>query len=424
MVIIRDNEIYATESDVRNFINVYDSNEDERLSYIDFLNLVLPNTSPALRKLCTSRNSYYISRNDKLPYETEWALARVIHKEIDFFRKSELLKEELVSRYDFDNLNAFRTIDVDRIGFLTHDTIYFFLKRLNIIASDDDILAILRRIVIEGDAKIVYSDFLNAILPQDPYYKARKPSISNIDYKSASPTRKIAVSPTRKIAVSPTRKIASPNLYSSNKKITNIDYIDYLNQSTKKSMSKTKSKFNSSGGGANIDYIDYLTQSSKKSMSKTTSKFNSSGSGAFTPGNKNNSKLRNRDLYDSLAKTRSTYVTPTKRSASVVGSTSKLTSNKKALTSAMKDNEEQHLAFALKDQIDNERVLENMKNEIALKNDFNTFDAFRFFDISGKGYITKSEFKESLCQFNIFPTGSELFLIMKKYDMDGDSLIK
>ena len=311
-------------------------------------------------------------------------MARVINKEIDFFRKSELLKEDLVSRYDFNFVDAFKTTDVDRISFLTHDTIYFFLKRNNVIVTDDDVLAIIRRIDIEGEGKITYSAFVDAIIPQDPYYKAiktPKQSTINIEYpRSASPARKTAIS----------------SFYSPNKKLTNIDYFDYLNEST------------------------------KKSLNKTLSKFNPSGSRAFSPlrnSDKNDDKgLNIRDLDNNISLTKSTYATPTKKSGLV--SPSRLSSSKKIPTSPMKGNEEQHLALTLKDQIDNEKVLETLKNEIALKTDFNTLDAFRFFDISGKGYITRGELEEGLRQFTVFATNTELFLIMRKYDIDGDSLLK
>jgi len=90
----------------------------------------------------------------------------------------------------------------------------------------------------------------------------------------------------------------------------------------------------------------------------------------------------------------------------------------------MKGNEEDHLAVSLKEQIDNDRDLENYKNEISLKSDFNLLDAFRFFDLKGKGYITRGEVEDGMKEFGVYPTSSELYLIMRKYDTDNDSLLK
>jgi Ca2+-binding EF-hand superfamily protein len=58
----------------------------------------------------------------------------------------------------------------------------------------------------------------------------------------------------------------------------------------------------------------------------------------------------------------------------------------------------------LKEQIDNDRDLENLKNEISLKSDFNLLDAFRFFDLKGKGYITRAEVEDGMKEFGVYPS--------------------
>jgi len=87
-------------------------------------------------------------------------------------------------------------------------------------------------------------------------------------------------------------------------------------------------------------------------------------------------------------------------------------------------NEEDHLAKSLREQIDLDKQLENQKNDLAMRSDFNLLDAFRFFDIHGKGYITKSELKEGYNQFDIYPTNNELYLVMRKFDKDNDGLLR
>jgi len=61
---------------------------------------------------------------------------------------------------------------------------------------------------------------------------------------------------------------------------------------------------------------------------------------------------------------------------------------------------------------------------LALKHDFNLLDAFRFFDLQGKGYITRAELEDGMREFGVFPNSTELYLIMRKYDTDNDSLLK
>jgi len=65
-----------------------------------------------------------------------------------------------------------------------------------------------------------------------------------------------------------------------------------------------------------------------------------------------------------------------------------------------------------------------LKHDLALKGDFNLLDAFRFFDVRAKGFITRGELEDGLQEFGVYPTSAELYLIMRKYDTDNDSLIK
>ena len=90
----------------------------------------------------------------------------------------------------------------------------------------------------------------------------------------------------------------------------------------------------------------------------------------------------------------------------------------------MKGNEEEYLAIALKNQLDLDKELEKIRDDLAVKTDFNLMDAFRFFDSNGKGFITSSELNESLQSFDIFSNPTEIYLIMRKYDADGDGLFR
>ena len=51
-----------------------------------------------------------MSCRDKLPYDTEYALLRVIEQEIDLCRTLESHREELSSRFDFNLADAYSLI--------------------------------------------------------------------------------------------------------------------------------------------------------------------------------------------------------------------------------------------------------------------------------------------------------------------------
>jgi len=59
-----------------------------------------------------------------------------------------------------------------------------------------------------------------------------------------------------------------------------------------------------------------------------------------------------------------------------------------------------------------------------MRSDFNLLDAFRFFDVNGKGYITKTELKNGFENFEIYPKSNEVYLIMRKFDRDNDGLLR
>jgi Ca2+-binding EF-hand superfamily protein len=90
----------------------------------------------------------------------------------------------------------------------------------------------------------------------------------------------------------------------------------------------------------------------------------------------------------------------------------------------MKGNEEEHLVRSLKEQINIDREIEEIKKQLALKSDFNLLDAFRVFDVHSRGYITKLEFELALNDMGLYPTKDELYLFFKRFDKDQDGLLR
>ena len=75
--------------------------------------------------------------------------------------------------------------------------------------------------------------------------------------------------------------------------------------------------------------------------------------------------------------------------------------------------------------INNNRMLESTKNDLALRADFNLFDAYRYFDVNGRSsYISQKEFQEGLAALNVFPTRDEISLFFKRFDTDSDGFLR
>jgi len=71
-----------------------------------------------------------------------------------------------------------------------------------------------------------------------------------------------------------------------------------------------------------------------------------------------------------------------------------------------------------------EMDLERSRQELAIRSDFNLFDAFRLFDKYNSGYLYKIDFKEGLSKLGIFPSTQELNLLFKSLDRDNDGKLR
>ena len=85
---------------------------------------------------------------------------------------------------------------------------------------------------------------------------------------------------------------------------------------------------------------------------------------------------------------------------------------------------ELHIVNLFRDQLNLERQLERVKIDLSLRTDFNLIDAFRVFDVDGKGWITAGEIKEGLVLFEVFAQPDDIQFIMKRYDKDEDGRLK
>ena len=92
-----------------------DINQDDKVSYTDFIKYILPKEDQRLKQEATLRDSYYIEVNMLLPYEVEWGLARVFEQEVSNFNKLSILRENISSNIDFSYSKAFKLIDKDNI---------------------------------------------------------------------------------------------------------------------------------------------------------------------------------------------------------------------------------------------------------------------------------------------------------------------
>ena len=129
--------------------------------------MLLPCEDNLLRKITQDRPSYRVSRYDYLPRDIENALTNVIEKELDLQRKLDILKRDLEVRYDYSSYAAFKSIDRYNEASINTQNLGIFLKNNGYYASERELLAIIRRIDTDGDAKLSYSEFSDFIRGSD-----------------------------------------------------------------------------------------------------------------------------------------------------------------------------------------------------------------------------------------------------------------
>lgn len=105
------------------------------------------------------------------------------------------MKGDLEVRYDYTSLAAFRAIDKYNEGNINTFNLSSFLKNNGHFASEKELLAIIRRIDTDGDAKLSYSEFADFIRSSEPRpliedlrrtYSAERTAARNLNASSYS----------------------------------------------------------------------------------------------------------------------------------------------------------------------------------------------------------------------------------------------
>ena len=71
----------------------------------------------------------------------------------------------------FDYSKAFAEIDDWNYGFIDKKNLKSFLRKHGFVASKKDLMSIIRRLDLDGDAKLSRDEFIKGLLPAEPYSK-------------------------------------------------------------------------------------------------------------------------------------------------------------------------------------------------------------------------------------------------------------
>ena len=195
---LRDNGVHSvTEADCYYLVKFFDSDEDGRLSYPDFMQLVLPCDNASLRAAATQRPNQLITSSDYLTLDVERDLTKLIMAEIELHRKAERLKQQLESSPDYSEEAVYGVVDDWGYGFVDTRNIKSFFRNNKYKATDEDCVAIIRRMDLDADSKLTKEEFLSGVRAQEPYSKmivreqmAKKEQLKRIKSQNQSDLQK------------------------------------------------------------------------------------------------------------------------------------------------------------------------------------------------------------------------------------------
>lgn len=223
---LRDNSVYhVAESEAFNLVSFFDSDGNKRLTFQEFLQILLPCEDNLLRNITLDRPSRRVGRFEFLPRDIEIGITTVLEKEIDLQRKLEALKRELEVQYDYSPFAAFRSVDRYNSGLITSVNLGAFLRQNGHFASEMELLAIIRRIDTDGDASVDYNEFAEFVRPLVP---AARPVLAPVPpprvvvtsplrpgspLRASSPRKVVEVSPGRRVVVEEPPRVVYPPPY-------------------------------------------------------------------------------------------------------------------------------------------------------------------------------------------------------------------
>ena len=101
----------------RALINFFDIDNDGRLGYSDYLQLILPMKSTISSK-SISKKEAVVKSYEYLPYEVESELARLLELELNYQDEFERWKQDQEKQSSFSVLKTFKALDPHDFGYI------------------------------------------------------------------------------------------------------------------------------------------------------------------------------------------------------------------------------------------------------------------------------------------------------------------
>lgn len=159
-------------------IKFFDATLERRLYFSDFLQVLLPCDQNVLRADASQRQTYEVQPQQSLQFDVEKLLSKLIHKELRFAKQQEYLKQQLAQSPEYNLQKFFEAIDNQFTRIIDQVNLKRFLIKCSFLPNDNLLLAIIRRIDLDCDAKLNYLEFCDAIRPLEDHVSVLKRTIN------------------------------------------------------------------------------------------------------------------------------------------------------------------------------------------------------------------------------------------------------
>lgn len=112
-----------------------------------------------------------------MPESVEKLLSRLILKELKLAKEEEQLKQQLACRYDYSLDLLFKNVDDWNYKYIDQVNLKRFMIKCSVLPHDNLLLAIIRRMDLDADAKLNLKEFIDGVRPNENFTskKAYKP---------------------------------------------------------------------------------------------------------------------------------------------------------------------------------------------------------------------------------------------------------
>lgn len=285
------------------------------------------------------------------------------------------LKLELYDRLKGSYTSLFTQIDENESGFLDFNNLLSFFKKTGVYPYEEEIVSGLRFMDKNDDGRINLEELKQGLIP-----RLSETKLSKSQYLGKSKEKSILYSNQKFCRMKTPEKVFSSN----------------------KNTSKSKERLFNSKEKPN-NYESPLKTVKSKSFHKTEQK--------SVKKSVNDSPFKKTSHYDTFKKEKKTdnYELPN------FGSQIK-NIKKENFENSGEEHKIKEISHFFKKIVFLEREIERLKQDLALRPDFNLLDFFALFDGEEKGYLTNSEIKDMFKNIGCLMTKEQVLLILERYD--------